>query len=199
MRIFLTAILLILVGQYGPAHAAGDPAAGKIKAYTCGGCHGIPGYKNTYPNYKVPKLGGQNAAYISAALNAYKSGERNHGTMNLQAESLSGQDIEDISAWFSSQGPSEVDVTMESGPGREKSTPCQACHGETGSAVDEALYPNLGGQHASYLEHALRGYRDGDRANALMNPFVAGLSDQDITDLAEWFAGQGGLRTTTPE
>jgi cytochrome c553 len=42
------------------AYAAGDVAAGKIKAYTCTGCHGIPGYNNAYPTYKVPKIGGQN-------------------------------------------------------------------------------------------------------------------------------------------
>jgi cytochrome c553 len=84
-----------------PALAAGTAADGKIKAYTCTGCHGIPGYKNAYPNYSVPKIHGQNAAYIVAALTAYKNGERSHPTMRAQGESLSEQDIQDIAAYLS--------------------------------------------------------------------------------------------------
>lgn len=86
------------------AQAAGDYSAGKIKAYTCTGCHGIANYKNVYPTYSVPRISGQNAEYLVLALNAYKSGERTHSTMNLQAESLSDQDIEDIAAYFASLG-----------------------------------------------------------------------------------------------
>jgi cytochrome c553 len=84
-----------------PAHA-GDPEAGKIKSYTCTGCHGIPGYKNVYPTYHVPKLGGQNEAYIAASLKAYRAGERQHSTMVLQSEALSDEDIADIAAYFAS-------------------------------------------------------------------------------------------------
>ena len=81
---------------------AGDPEAGKIKSYTCTGCHGIPGYKNVYPTFHVPKLGGQNEAYIVAALKAYRDGERDHKTMVLQSEALSDEDIADIAAYFAS-------------------------------------------------------------------------------------------------
>ena len=42
-----------------PAYAAGDAAKGKVKSITCMGCHGIPGYHNAYPNYPVPRVGGQ--------------------------------------------------------------------------------------------------------------------------------------------
>jgi len=83
---------------------AADPEAGKIKSYTCTGCHGIPGYNNVYPTYKVPKIAGQNYEYLAAALRAYRDGERHHGTMELQAASLSDTDIEDIAAYFASLG-----------------------------------------------------------------------------------------------
>ena len=86
------------------AHADGDVAAGKIKAYTCTGCHGIPGYSNVYPTYKVPKIGGQNYEYLTLALKAYRDGERDHPTMDLQAQALSEQDIEDVAAYFASLG-----------------------------------------------------------------------------------------------
>jgi len=84
--------------------AAGDVEAGRIKAYTCTGCHGIPGYNNIYPTYKVPRIGGQNYEYLVLALKAYRDGERDHKTMDLQAESLSEQDIEDVAAYFASLG-----------------------------------------------------------------------------------------------
>lgn len=90
-----------------PANAQeGDPEAGRIKASTCMGCHGINDYKNVYPTYNVPKIGGQHADYIASALKAYKTGKRQHPTMQGQAESLSEQDIADIAA-FLSQAPSK--------------------------------------------------------------------------------------------
>lgn len=84
-----------------PAFAAGDAKAGKDKVYTCYGCHGVPGYTNAYPTYRVPMLGGQNADYIVAALKGYKSGERKHPTMHAQASTMSDQDMEDIAAYLS--------------------------------------------------------------------------------------------------
>ncbi len=68
------------------------------------GCHGIPGYNNTYPAYHVPKLGGQHAEYLVAALQAYKAGQRSHKTMQAQAQALSEQDMQDIAAWFAAAG-----------------------------------------------------------------------------------------------
>ena len=85
------------------AFAAGDYKAGKIKAYTCTGCHGIANYKNTYPMYHVPRIGGQNTEYLVIALQGFKSGEREHKTMNLQAEALSEQDIQDIAVYLAAQ------------------------------------------------------------------------------------------------
>ena len=94
----------ILFSFTGNTLAAGDVEAGKVKSYTCTGCHGIPGYKNVYPTFHVPKIGGQNAAYLESALKAYRAGERDHSTMDLQAESLSDEDIADIAAYFASLG-----------------------------------------------------------------------------------------------
>ena len=53
-----------------------DEYTGREKSETCLGCHAIEGYNNTYPTYKVPKLGGQHADYIISALKAYQKGER---------------------------------------------------------------------------------------------------------------------------
>jgi cytochrome c553 len=100
------AACLVLAAIAAPAHAtppAGiDLEEGRRKAYTCTGCHGIPGYRNVYPHYHVPLIGGQNYEYLVNALNAYRSGERTHPTMRAQAEGYSLQDIREISAYLSS-------------------------------------------------------------------------------------------------
>ncbi|MCS3903480.1 cytochrome c553 [Methylohalomonas lacus] len=98
----LLTIMCLVLGFAGSAYAEGDPTAGKNKAESCLGCHGVAGYDNAYPTYKVPKLGGQSASYIVSALKAYKSEKRWHPTMQSQAASLSTEDMEDIAAYFES-------------------------------------------------------------------------------------------------
>ncbi|MFN7212054.1 MAG: c-type cytochrome [Lysobacteraceae bacterium] len=86
-----------------PAHAAGNAENGKLLTYTCAGCHGIPEYRNAYPNYHVPKIAGQNEGYLVNALKAYRIGDRQHPTMVAQASSFSDQDIADIAAYLAAQ------------------------------------------------------------------------------------------------
>jgi len=81
------------------------------------------------------------------------------------------------------------------GRGLEKSQSCQACHGKDGNLAVTPDTPKLGGQHAGYLVYALKQYRSGERQNAQMQGFASGLSDQDIADLAAWYASQEGLVT----
>ena len=82
----------------------GNAAAGNGKVWLCVGCHSIPDYRADYPLvYKVPMLGGQNAAYIASALAAYKKGERKHPTMRSIAASLSDQDMADIGEYYAAQ------------------------------------------------------------------------------------------------
>jgi len=175
------------------AYAAGDPVLGEKKFYTCFGCHGIDGYKNAYPDYSVPKLRHQHAAYIIAALHEYKAGERPHPTMHAQASSLSDQDIEDIAAYL--QGPEPVKPTAAvAGPVPKEAAACAACHGENGLGVDAPLTPKppvLAGQHEDYLEQALTDYRDGRRQNVVMDGMAKLLvTDEDIKIVAAYFASQ---------
>jgi cytochrome c553 len=84
---------------------AGNAEAAKSKNSMCIGCHGVTGYKAAFPDvYHVPKIGGQQAAYLANALKAYKSGERSHPTMRGIAASLSEQDIADLAAYYSGGG-----------------------------------------------------------------------------------------------
>ena len=80
----------------------GNADTGRQLTYTCQGCHGITGYRNAYPNYHVPKIGGQSSEYLVNALSEYKKGARKHPTMQAQSQSFSDQDIADIAAFLSS-------------------------------------------------------------------------------------------------
>ncbi len=175
-----------------PAVQAGTPAAdaarGAKVAYTCLGCHGIADYRNAYPNYHVPKLGGQHAGYLMAALGEYRSGARMHPTMRGQAVSISDQDVRDVAAYLATDKP-------VASAGKGVGTPpvaaatCVACHGPDGVGILPD-YPTLAGQHADYIEQALKAYRGGKRQNVIMNGMAAALKDEDIHQLAAYFSQQ---------
>ena len=84
-----------------PSAPVGKAEAGRTLAYTCQGCHGITGYKNAYPSYRVPKIGGQSAQYLTQALTEYREGKRKHPTMQAQSMSFSAQEIADLAAYLS--------------------------------------------------------------------------------------------------
>jgi cytochrome c553 len=90
-----------LVLAQAPA-TKGDPVAGKVKAMAiCSGCHGVVGTQTAYPEvYKVPKIGGQNADYLVAALKAYRNGDRYNETMKGLASALKESELADIAAYY---------------------------------------------------------------------------------------------------
>src|SRR5258706_2880950 len=80
------ALLALPSFVWSQAALSGDPVAGQRKTQMCAGCHSIPGWRTAYPEVNsVPKIGGQHPAYIVKALQAYKSGERNHPSMRAIA------------------------------------------------------------------------------------------------------------------
>ena len=99
--------LLVLAGIAQTAVAAdvlGNVQNAKAKIEMCIGCHGIPGYKATFPEvFQVPMIGGQSAKYLESALKAYRKGDRKHPSMVNIAKSLSDQDIADVAAYYSQQ------------------------------------------------------------------------------------------------
>ncbi|MDU1572078.1 MAG: c-type cytochrome [Pantoea sp.] len=71
----------------------------------------------------------------------------------------------------------------------QKAAACAACHGAQGKS-SMPLYPNLAGQNAAYLNHALQAYKKGERSGGqaeVMKAFVAGLSDEDMADLSAYY------------
>ncbi|GAB3516755.1 cytochrome c [Pseudoxanthomonas daejeonensis] len=83
-----------------------------------------------------------------------------------------------------------VGEQLANAKGKATGQSCIDCHGPDGNAPIDAAYPKLGGQYADYIAHALQQYRKGERQHALMTPQATGLSDQDIADLAAFFASR---------
>jgi len=105
IRLFSAAFLLLAaplaVGQQAAPQKGDADLAHRSKTAMCIGCHGIPGYKTAFPSvYHVPKIAGQQPAYIINALKAYKSGERSHPSMRGIAASLTDQDMADLAAYY---------------------------------------------------------------------------------------------------
>jgi cytochrome c553 len=78
--------------------------------------------------------------------------------------------------------------------GRAKSATCAACHGADGNSVTPD-WPMLAGQHATYIVRQLQAFKNGERTDVTMKPFADLLSDQDVLDVAAYFAAQ----TPTPK
>lgn len=72
---------------------------------------------------------------------------------------------------------------------------CAACHGANGISVTDAI-PNLAGQKAAYLENQLKALREGTRKNPIMNALASQLSNDDISNVAAYFATQPGGAAT---
>ena len=200
MKIVASAMALILASTVlaQSALAEGDAEAGRELGYSCLGCHGIAGYRNAYPSYRVPKLGGQKASYLVLALQGYRAGTRKHPTMQAQANSLTDQQIEDVAAYLAGLAGDAVAAGGTPAPAFEAAAACAACHGQNGISVN-AQWPTLAGQHESYLVHALNQYRDGSRGDPVMTAQAALIADADVKRLARYFAGLEGLETTKPE
>jgi cytochrome c553 len=220
MRIAMTALKVgaaIGLGSLAAAAAfaqqpqpGGNAQRGATLASTCLGCHGIEGYRNAYPDYAVPRLAGQHAEYLEAALKEYRSDARDYPTMHLQALSLSDQDIADVATYLASKPLVAPSTTAASQPQiPQPALVCTSCHGRDGIGVTP-MYPSLAGQHASYLARAIQEYQAGNRShgalvgeaepvyrmNPIMNGMVASLKPADITAIAGYFSSlKPGLHT----
>lgn len=185
---------IVSAGAALTAGAEGNEEKGQVLAYTCHGCHGVPDYKNAFPNYSVPKLGGQNQQYIISALNAYAAGERPHATMHSQAVTMSEQDRADIAAYL---GRKPVQPAKEAvGTPPPSIQTCVACHGPDGAKTMAPDVPILAGQYKDYILHALRDYKSGKRKNPIMAGIVTGVDEKEFEGLAQFFSQQHGLCST---
>jgi cytochrome c553 len=184
-RTFVTTATLVLAVVGANAQGvAGDAKAGQNKAEMCIGCHGIPGYQNSFPEvHKVPKISGQSDKYIVASLNAYKKGDRRHPTMRGIAGALSEQDMADLAAFYSIQvgktAPDTPRAASVAAAALIEKGACASCHGANFSKPIDPSYPKLAGQHADYLYVALKAYTvEGNAVLGRNNAIMSGISKQ---------------------
>ncbi|MDE2400525.1 MAG: cytochrome c4 [Burkholderiales bacterium] len=189
----------------------GDPAAAQKKIAMCIGCHGIEGYRASFPEiHRVPKISGQSAKYIATALNAYKKGDRKHPTMRGIATSLSDQDIADISLYYEASGKN-LPATPASGeaPSAEVNAlltkgNCVACHGQNLNAPIDGAYPKLAGQYGDYVFVALKAYQTEKnpqigRNNPIMAAQAKLFTQPELKLLAHYVEGLQSDLKTVPE
>ena len=179
----------------------GDATAGQGKAAVCGACHGIDG-NSADPQY--PKLAGQHESYIARQITLFKAHTRDNPIMMGFAAPLSEQDMHDIGAYFGTKQsrPGVADAALvelgqklyREGDVERGIPACMACHLTDGRGNPGAIYPQLAGQHAQYVEATLKSWHDGtvwgDDAHAQIMPAIAKKLDaKDITALASYIEG----------
>lgn len=203
---------IIALGFISTSHAAGNVARGKSKAASCAGCHGKDG-NSIAPIF--PRLAGQNKAFLIRELSDFKAHLRNDPSMEAFAAGLSNQDIEDISAYFSSQKPiiaktseeqyvdedEEIPVTPElialgatvfqAGNEVTAVAACSACHDPTGSGNTPAGFPVLKGQFLPYLIKSLNDFKEGYRTNddgAMMRTIAKKMTKEEINAVSAYIS-----------
>ncbi|MFT6589495.1 MAG: cytochrome c553 [Rhodoferax sp.] len=216
MNKFLSTLSLVLVTCVTSfsVHAQefkGNVQAGEKKINMCIGCHGIVGYQASFPQiHKVPKISGQNAEYIVAALTAYKKGDRKHPSMMGIADNLTDQDMADIGAYYSAhgkvvdapelakapEGPARVSALIQKGA-------CISCHGDSFSKPIVATYPKIAGQHADYLFVALKSYKVENNAivgrnNGIMGGVAKQFTNAELKEMADYISSLPGELKTVP-
>ncbi|MCW5651570.1 MAG: cytochrome c [Ramlibacter sp.] len=210
--VFALAVACVTVASHAQ-EIKGDAKAGQKKIDMCIGCHGIVGYQASFPEvYKVPKISGQGAKYIVAALNAYKKGERKHPTMRGIADSLSDQDMADVAAYYGVHGVVEgaalpATATVQPSPEVDallKKAACVSCHGANFAKPIDPSYPKIAGQNADYLYVALKAYKTENnpnvgRSNGVMGAIAKQFSNAELKALAKYVSSLEGDLKTVPE
>lgn len=182
-----------------------NPAAGKSlyelgdasrSIGACIGCHGSEGNSDVliYPN-----LSNQHPEYIAKQLLNFKNKSRVNYAMNQFAGAMTEDDIADMAAYFkdpaavANVAPRKVmpvaAITEEVIAGKAKAASCAACHGADGNSP-VAIYPKLAGQSADYIVKQLQEFKAGTRKDPVMAPMAAALSEQDMLEIASYFAAQ---------
>jgi len=175
-----------------PAKAAAgrlDPVqAGKAAAAACSGCHGETGV-SSMPG--MPSLVGLDPKYVTAAMQAYKSGQRANDMMKAIAAGASESDVNNMALYYALQKPARAKTPAAGNraAGKKAAAACGACHGDLGVSGNPAT-PSLAGQDGQYLAAAMQSYKDGARKDESMKGPVADLDEKTIKDIAAYYAAQ---------
>lgn len=154
----------------------------------CIKCHGEFGEA---PGSGMPSLTAQDPEYFVTSMMAYVDGGRSHSLMKKLAGSLDETTLNEMGVYYAVQEPQKTTTQGEGdiNVGRRLSEPCESCHGVDGNAKNPSM-PTLAGQDAKYFIKAMTHYKDGTRKDQKMFEAVEALSEQDMIDLATYYAAQ---------
>jgi len=201
MLFVLVSLTLAALPLQADSLVAGSASAGKARSATCSACHGTEGNSS---NPTWPNIAGQNAPYLVAQMQAFKSGDRQDPLMSSQAMMLSDEDIANLAVYFESlQAAAQAvadaglvdrgEALYRGGDKEDKTSACMACHGPTGRGNPAAGYPAVQGQHATYSAKQLNDYADGTRKTDgkvhIMRDIAATLNADDIAALSSYMQG----------
>jgi cytochrome c553 len=139
----------------------------------------------------MANLTAQDPEYFVTSMMAYIDGSRSHKLMNKLVGKLDEATIMEMGVFYGVQDPlqSETQGEGDANVGRRLSEDCKSCHGDDGNATN-AKMPTLAGQDAKYFIKAMNHYKDGKRQHIKMLEAVENLSEQDMIDLATYYAAQ---------
>jgi cytochrome c553 len=193
------AVVGAMLAATAQADVNGNPAAGKAKAVTCAGCHGVDGNGGADPSW--PKLAGQIPEYLVAQLVAFKTGVRKNPIMNGIAAPLKVQEMRDLAAYFASQTLRPGAATNKEfvlagkrlyrGGNAETGVPaCMSCHGPSGHGIPPR-FPRVTGQNAPYTERQLVDFKASRRIDndGIMTRVAFRMSEGEIRAASEYMAG----------
>ncbi len=161
-------------------------AAGKAAAAACGGCHGDAGVSKLAG---MPSLISMDPKYFTAAISAYKGGQRKNDMMKALVSELTEVEIANMALYYALQKPDKAQTPAPGtvAAGKTAAAGCVGCHGENGVSGNPAT-PSLAGQESQYFVAAMRAYKDGSRSDATMKGPAASLDDATVKNLSAYYA-----------
>lgn len=174
--------------------AAADPQAGRtIAAGQCFACHRADG-SGAAPG--IPRLAGQDPAYLVEAMQQYAAGNRRHAVLSDMTSPLGENAMRNVAVYYGSL-PALAAAPATARPaapsaymrGKASAAACAGCHGADGNSTNAGT-PSLAGQQPLYLLSALAEYHRGDRGAAGPKSMLAGADRVELESLALYFATQ---------
>jgi cytochrome c553 len=184
---------VVVPGGSGQGNGNGDPFAGiREDMKKCVKCHGEDGNASASG---MPNLTAQSPDYFVESMKAYVDGGRDHRLMKKMLEGLDDETLLTMGTFYAVQQPRKTETTGSGNAdlGRALSESCGNCHGVDGNAAGPSM-PSLSGQDARYFVKAMEAYKNGKRQHDQMFQAVDPLSEDDIANLAAFYAGQDPVR-----
>jgi len=152
----------------------------------CVKCHDVTGNSSSSG---TPSLTAQDPEYFVTSMLSYLDGSRSHKLMKKLVGRLDEATIKDMGVFYAVQEPLQTATQGEgdANVGRRLAEDCKNCHGDDGNPK-KASMPTLAGQDAKYFIKAMKQYKDGKRLHEKMFEAVEELSEQDMADLATYYA-----------